>query len=120
MLSRAILLRRTATVTTVRQRHTQQRRNLTANTAHKRALSKKQLEGKKDANTSTKTSVTKETPGGGSGGSSAKSTADGVNKVSPPSDGGSSGGGGGGALLPILALAGVGIGGAYYNGLIPG
>ena len=119
MLSRAILLRRTATLTTVRQRHVQQRRNLTANTAHKRALSKKQLEGKKDANTSTKTSVTKETPGGGSGGSSTKSTADGVNKVSPPSDGGSSGGGGG-ALLPILALAGVGIGGAYYNGLIPG
>jgi len=119
MLSRAILLRRTATLTTVHQRHAQQRRNLTANTAHKRALSKKQLEGKKDANTSTKTSVTKETPGGGSGGGSTKSTADGVNKVSPPSDGGSSGGGGG-ALLPILALAGVGIGGAYYNGLIPG
>jgi len=121
MLSRTILLRRTATLTTVRQRHAQQRRNLTANTAHKRALSKKQLEGKKDANTSTKTSTTKETSGGGSGGSSAKPAADRVNKVSPPpSDGGSSGGGGGGALLPILALAGVGIGGAYYNGLIPG
>lgn len=54
----------------------------------------------------------KKTPGSGGGSSS---TAAANNTPSAPP----SGGGGGGALFPLLVLAGVGVGGAYFNGLIP-
>ena len=54
----------------------------------------------------------KETPGSGGGSSSTAAAAN--NTSAPPS-----GGGGGGALFPLLVLAGVGVGGAYFNGLIP-
>ena len=50
----------------------------------------------------------------GSGGGSSSSTAANNTPSAPPS-----GGGGGGALFPLLVLAGVGVGGAYFNGLIP-
>lgn len=91
---------------------------------HKRVLSKNQLAGDK----STPAAAGKEaaphprapapkresaTPTAGGGGSSTK-PAD-VEKAAA----GGGGGGGGGALLPLLLLSGVGVGGAYYNGLIP-
>jgi len=77
----------------------QKSRNL-ATSSQKRALNKKLLKGD---------SKDRPTPNGGRNTEPLETTA-------VPSGGG---GGGGGAILPLMALAGVGVGGAYYNGLIP-
>ena len=123
MLARSTLLRRTATPLTAAQRrraqhhqlNTSRRQLATSSSAHKRALSKKQLEGKSDVpNQPQPQSPPPSVAAKGVGGSTTKPADVGT---SAPSGGGS--GGGGGALLPLLALAGVGVGGAYYNGLIP-
>jgi len=98
-----------------RRRQQQQTRKLATASSHKRALSKKQLEGSRGTNEASKPSkpaaaAPKETPGSG-GGSSSTAAANNTPSA-PPS-------GGGGALFPLLVLAGVGVGGAYFNGLIP-
>ncbi|KAL7536891.1 hypothetical protein ACHAXR_007461 [Thalassiosira sp. AJA248-18] len=114
MLARSTLLRRTATLAQ-RQQSCQQRRTLVTKNPHKRALSKKQLDG---AAPPTKEAAAKPPPssssGGGGGGGSTTKPAD-VAKAAPTA----TGGGGGGALFPIMLLTSVGVGGAYYNRLIP-
>ena len=117
MLARSTIVRRTAVLA---QRQSIQRRTFTSNNPHKRALSKKQLGGdtsksKPSASDAGAAAARKPAPpaSGGGGGSSAK-PAD-VSKSAPTP----SSGGGGGALFPLLLLGGVGLGGAYYNNLIP-
>jgi len=115
MLGRTTLLRRTAVLAARRQ---QQQRPLTAasKNPYKRALNKKQLEGEGSGSTSAAPASKGPAapPPPPSGGGSTTKPAD-VGKAAPSGGGG----GGGGALLPLLALGGVGVGGAYYNGLIP-
>ena len=117
MLARSTLLRRSAT-----SHYLSIRPLTTSSSPYKRALSKTQLEGgansskNVDANptvgaapTSANAAATATTTSAAAVGASAN-----ANKAV-----GGSGGSGGGALLPLLALGAVGLGGAYYNDLIP-
>mmetsp|Transcript_4762 Transcript_4762/g.11980 ORF Transcript_4762/g.11980 Transcript_4762/m.11980 type:complete len:663 (+) Transcript_4762:125-2113(+) len=127
LAARSTALRRTATALSARRQRRAAARQLVTS-SHKRALSKRQLEGKKGAKDVAVGSAAKpprvaapptkaSTSGGGGaagGGSSTKPAA--VGKAASSAAGG---GGGGGALLPLLVLGGVGVGGAYYGGLIP-
>ena len=100
MFARASFVRRTAALSA---RAPPQNRKLVTS-AQKRALNQKQLKGEDNVASSAKDPAVSST-GGGGGAAAADSAA-------PP-------GGGGGAVFPLLILAGVGVGGAYYNGLIP-
>ncbi|EJK46320.1 hypothetical protein THAOC_35018 [Thalassiosira oceanica] len=100
MFARASFVRRTAALSA---RAPPQNRKLVTS-AQKRALNQKQLKGDNVASSAKDPAVS--SPGGG--------TAAAAESPAPPG-----GGGGGGAIFPLFALAGVGVGGAYYNGLIP-
>lgn len=99
MFARASFVRRTAALSA---RAPPQNRKLVTS-AQKRALNQKQLKGEDNVASSAKDPAGVSSPSGG-----AAAAAD-----SAPT------GGGGGAIFPLFALAGVGVGGAYYNGLIP-
>lgn len=110
MLARSTLLRRTAATLTTRQRSRQ-----FATNAHKRALSKRQLEGKKDGSSGigarTPADPMKGTAVGG-GGSSTKPA-----NVQKASSGG--GGGAGSILIPVMLLGNAGFAGLYFTDMIP-
>ncbi|KAL3807430.1 hypothetical protein ACHAXA_003959 [Cyclostephanos tholiformis] len=111
----ALLLRRTAQSTARQCHNDQQRRNLTATTPFKRALSKRQLEGGGTAETVVRPPVA---PSSGGGSSMRPADVEGSLGGGSGFKGGG-GSGGGGILLPLLALAGGGVGAAYYFDAIP-
>ncbi|KAL7429252.1 hypothetical protein ACHAXH_001010 [Discostella pseudostelligera] len=120
LLARSTLLRRTAALPALSSRH-HHRKLTTSSSPYKRALSKTQLEGSKNADAKPPPVAAAAAPLASAAAPSAPAAAGGGgNKVAGGSGvGGGGSGGGGGALLPLLALGGVGLGGAYYNDLIP-
>lgn len=116
MLARSTLLQRTAitSLTAARQRSSRQ---LATSSAHKRALSKRQLEGKHDGSSGSADSARapaapmKDKSAAG-GGSSTKP----ANVGTAPT---SSSGAGGSILIPLILLGNAGFAGAYYNNMIP-
>ena len=119
---RSTLLRRSAALTTAPPPlSSRYHRQLTTSTSpYKRSLSKTQLEGSKNVDTAKAPPVAAAATAAPLASAAAPSASvaaaggGGGNKVA-----GAGGSGGGGALLPLLALGGVGLGGAYYNDLIP-
>ncbi|KAL7546672.1 hypothetical protein ACHAWF_010008 [Thalassiosira exigua] len=131
MLARSALLRRAVPVP---RRGRALPRTFVSKNPHKRALSKRQLEGTVEEAPATAAAApprkaaaavkeaaapppppSSSSSGGGGGGSSTR-PAD-VAKATAASGGGD--GGGGVPIFPLLLLGGVGLGGAYYNRLIP-
>jgi len=119
---RSTLLRRSAALTTAPPPLSSRyhRQLTTSSSPYKRALSKTQLEGSKNVDTAKPPPVAAAATAAPLASAAAPSAS--VAAAAAAGGGGNKvagGSGGGGALLPLLALGGVGVGGAYYNDLIP-